>query len=335
MGNLAYLAGTNLVRWEIWDGMRAVDYLQSRQDVDARRINLTGTSGGGTQAALLGALDERIQVIIPSCYITALPMRMANRIFADPDSDPEQDLFGFLSKQVDHAGLLLMMYPRAVMVAAATLDFFPVQGTAKSYYEARAFYERFGHGDRIGLAESYNKHQYSLKNQEAALNFLDRFNGMPVRHGLPAVRDFEDKDLQVTRSGQVLVDYPEARPLPYYIAQYAARHRLGSGQSVAAMYHSEEDPHISLWKTGSYTGSAPPGELRWERVGSSETGGVHIERYLLHHSTYLAMPLLRFYHDGGHSKGALLWLRLEGKADEKDWPEIARLTRRGLRSVLL
>jgi cephalosporin-C deacetylase-like acetyl esterase len=80
MGNLAYLAGANLARWEIWDGVRAVDYLLSRLDVDGQRINLTGTSGGGFQAALLGALDERIKVIIPSCYITGLPMRVENRI---------------------------------------------------------------------------------------------------------------------------------------------------------------------------------------------------------------------------------------------------------------
>ena len=220
MGNLAYLAGANLARWEIWDGMRAVDYLLTRPDVDGRRISLTGTSGGGFQTALLVRLDERIKVVIPSCYITALPMRVGNRIFVDPDSDPEQDLFGFISKGVDHAGLLLMMYPRPVMVAAATLDFFPVQGAHKSYSEVSTFYERFGHADRIGFAESYNPHQYSLKNQEAALNFLDRFNGMPLRHGLAPVTTFSDADFRVTKSGQVSVDYPSARPLLHFIEKY-------------------------------------------------------------------------------------------------------------------
>src|SRR4051812_41561444 len=39
MGNLAYLAGTNLARWEIWDGIRAIDYLLTRDDVDPKRIN--------------------------------------------------------------------------------------------------------------------------------------------------------------------------------------------------------------------------------------------------------------------------------------------------------
>ncbi len=329
MGNLAYLAGTNLARWEVWDGMRAVDYLLSRPDVDRKRINLTGTSGGGFQAALLGALDERIHVIIPSCYITALPMRIANRIFVDPDSDPEQDLFGFVSKQVDHSGLLLMMYPRPVLVAAATLDYFPVQGTEKSYSEVRVFYERFGHADRFALAESYNQHQFSLKNQEAALGFLDRFNRMPLRSGLPSVTSFEDSDLQVTKNGQVSVDYPDAKSLPYYIAQYAADNAPRAGSGVAQMYRTEQDPRISSWTVSPYTGSVPHVGLNWQLIGSSSFAGVQIDRYLLRHSTYLEMPFLRFYSKAGGPKGAIVWCSFEGKAREKDWPQIARLVSDG------
>ncbi len=329
MGNLAYVAGTSLARWEVWDGMRAVDYLLTRPDVDSQRINLTGTSGGGFQTSLLGALDERIKVIIPSCYITALPMRIENRIFVDPDSDPEQDLFGFISKGVDHAGLLLMMYPRPVMVATATLDFFPVQGAHKSYSEVRAFYDRFGHADRIGFAESYNTHQYSLKNQEAALNFLDRFNNMPLRHGLPSVTAFRDTDLLATKSGQVSVDYADARPLTSLVAEYSAEHRPHQQQTLAKLYLSEQYPNIASWTVRQYTGSPSTHEVGWEAVGKNTDGTLHIDRYLLHHSTYLEMPLLHFYDDKNHSRGPLLWLNLQGKATDKDWPEIAKLLHEG------
>jgi hypothetical protein len=329
MGNLAYLAGANLARWEIWDGMRAVDYLLTRPDVDGQRINLTGSSGGGFQAALLGALDERIKVIIPSCYITALPMRVENRIFADPDSDPEQDLSGFISKGVDHAGLLLMMYPRPVMVATAALDFFPVQGAHKSYSEVHAFYERFGHADQMVFAESYNRHQYSKENQEAALNFLDRFNNMPLQHGLPQVTLFSDADLRVTRSGQVSVDYPDAQPLLHFIAKYAAETPGHNQETLTQRYRNEQDPDIDSWTVHRYTGSAPPRELRWEEAGTTTEGSLHIDRYVLHHSMYLEMPLLHFHRDESPSKGAVLWFSLNGKATERDWPQIAKLLNDG------
>src|SRR5438445_63305 len=213
MGNLAYLAGANLARWEIWDGIRAVDYLLTRPEVDGERISITGTSGGGFQATLIAALDERIKVAVPSCYISALPMRISNRIFADPDSDPEQDLFGMISNGVDHPGLLLLMYPRPVMVAGAVRDFFSIEGTRKTVREVRRLYERFDRGDRIALVEGYHAHQFSPENQEAALDFLNHFNQMPVRHGLPSVKELTDKALQCTRTGQAALDYSDAKSL--------------------------------------------------------------------------------------------------------------------------
>ena len=62
LGNFATIAGTSLVRYMVWDGVRAVDYLLTRDDVDATRIAITGTSGGGFQSLWIGALDPRIAV---------------------------------------------------------------------------------------------------------------------------------------------------------------------------------------------------------------------------------------------------------------------------------
>ncbi|HEY5907672.1 MAG TPA: acetylxylan esterase, partial [Vicinamibacteria bacterium] len=75
LGNLATLHGLGLGRYFVWDGMRALDYLLTRDDVDAERISITGTSGGGFQSLWLGALDERVKVVAPSCFPTSLPMR--------------------------------------------------------------------------------------------------------------------------------------------------------------------------------------------------------------------------------------------------------------------
>src|ERR1700675_1202904 len=254
LGNLAYLAGTNLARWEIWDGIRAVDYLLTRAEVDGERINIMGTSGGGFQAAQIVALDRRIKVVVPSCYITALPMRIFNRIFADPDSDPEQDLFGMISNGVDHPGLLLLMYPRPVLVAAAVLDFFPIEGTHKTFREVRDMYERFHHDDRIALAESYNAHQFSPENQESALEFLDHFNQMPLRHGLPPVKELTDRTLQCTRTGQVVLDYGDARSLMTVIREYYEEHKTGLRYSLAKEYYGDKYSGVKVWHLSDYTG---------------------------------------------------------------------------------
>lgn len=335
MGNLAYLAGANLARWEVWDGIRAVDYLLTRPDVDGERISITGTSGGGTQTALIAALDPRIKVAVPSCYITALPMRIANRIFVDPDSDPEQDLYGMISNGVDHPGLLLLMYPRPVMVAAAVLDFFPIEGTRKTFRELQKLYTQFGHGDRIEMVESYNGHQYSTENQQAALDFLDHFNRMPARTGLPPVKELNGEALRCTLTGQVLVDYSDARPLTEVIREYYEEYKGGSARTIANEYYGDQYGGVKNWRVSEHAGVLPQAaEMTWEATGSSEFEGAAIDRYLLRHSGPLEMPLL-YIHKSGHKSGsgerkAALWFQENGKATAEDWPEIEKLLNQGV-----
>jgi hypothetical protein len=215
------------------------------------------------------------------------------------------------------------------MVATAALDFFPVQGAHKSFGEVHSFYERFGHADRIAFAESYNQHQYSLQNQEAALEFLDRFNKMPLRRGLAPVTIFTDAELHVTKRGQVAVDYPDAQPLLRFIARYQTERQGTHRTTLAQLYRTSEDPNISSWTTSPSTGSKSPRQLQWETVGTTAFNHIHIDRYLLHHSTYLEMPLLHIHSDEKPSKGIVVWFSLYGKATEKDWPQILPLLREG------
>jgi hypothetical protein len=324
LGNLAYLAGTNLARWEIWDGIRALDYLLTRPDVDPERINITGTSGGGTQAAYIAALDRRIKVVAPSCYITALPMRIYNRIFQDPDSDPEQDLYGMISNGIDHPGLLLMMYPRPVFVAAAVLDFFPIEGTHRTFREVDDMYSRFGHQNRIAMHEGYHGHEFSAENQETAFEFLDHFNGLPYRRGLPPVEELEEKLLLCTRTGQIMVDYPNARSLMDVIREYYEERKEQPGPSLKQIYYSDLHPEIQSWSVSQYQGPVwSSHEIRWELVGQTQFADVTIDRYLLRHSRYLEMPLLHIHKGGGHPP-ILFWLGSKGKATPEDWPEVSK-----------
>src|SRR4029077_3119277 len=127
-------------------------------EVDPARIGCVGNSGGGTLTAYIGALDSRVSVAAICCYITTLRRRMGNRIQEDPTSDPEQDIFGFVSEQLDHAGLLALRAPRPTLLGAARLDFFPIEGTRESLAEARRLYEIAGAGDRIDCVEAPGRH---------------------------------------------------------------------------------------------------------------------------------------------------------------------------------
>jgi len=93
------LVGTNTAQYRIHDGMRAIDYLLSRPEIDAARIGCTGNSGGGTLTAYLMALDERIACAAPTCYLTTFRRLLAT---AGPQ-DAEQNLFGQLRDGLDEA----------------------------------------------------------------------------------------------------------------------------------------------------------------------------------------------------------------------------------------
>ena len=323
LGNLAYLAGTNLARWEVWDGLRAFDYLLTLPEVDPNRINITGTSGGGFQAIHIAVLEPRIKVAAISCYITALPMRIHNRIFKDADSDPEQDLYGMISEGVDHAGLLALMYPRPVFVAAAVLDFFPIEGTEKTFREVRQFYTRFGHSDRIAMIEGYHGHEFSDGNQEAAFEFLDHFNEMPATRTLAPVQQLDAKQLQCTSTGQVMLDFQDAKPLTDLNRDYYNEHKGRPTESIRQLYFAKGYAGIRSWKLHGYGNVAPAADtIAWESAGSSTFQNIAIDRYALYHSHNLVLPLLHIHKIGGESTRWLLWFTKDGKVTARDWARV-------------
>jgi hypothetical protein len=80
MGKQQELLGDFFGMWRAWDGIRALDYLLDRPEVDQTRVGLTGNSGGGTMTAWLWALDERFTMAAPSCFITTFERNLANEL---------------------------------------------------------------------------------------------------------------------------------------------------------------------------------------------------------------------------------------------------------------
>lgn len=335
LGNLAYLAGANLARWEIWDGIRAFDYLLTRPEVDPKRISITGTSGGGFQAAHIAALDSRIHAAAPSCYLSALPMRMYNRIFKDPDSDPEQDLYGMVAQGVDHAGLMLLIYPRPLFVAAAVEDFFPVEGTRKTYREVAAVYSRFGIPEKVALAEGYHPHRFSIENQQKAFDFLDRFNGITDGAWLAEPPQLDEKVLRVTNSGQVLQDYKDGRSLMDLIAEYYRARKFRAAPALAELYRGPGYPGIDRWPVRSYNGQPSINRISWQAKRSEPRDGLSVDRYVLHHSERLAIPLLHIHQPGRQVTRTLLWFSSNSKDDPANWPELSQYVAEGFQVVAI
>jgi hypothetical protein len=124
MGVQCLLLGYSLAHYTVWDGMRALDYLLSRPEVDPSRIACTGNSGGGTHTAYLSALDDRIKVAMPSCYITSW-RRLLESI---GPQDAEQCLPPWISQGLDHGDFVLAFSPKPYLILSAIRDFFSING---------------------------------------------------------------------------------------------------------------------------------------------------------------------------------------------------------------
>lgn len=194
--------GRNTATFRVWDGMRSIDYLAGRKEVDADRIGVTGCSGGGTLTSYLMALDERVACAAPSCYITSLG-RLIDTI---GPQDAEQNIHGQLSYGMDHADYLLMRAPKPTLVLASTHDFFDINGTWDSFRQAKRFYTRLGFAERISLVETDAKHGYPKLQREAMVRWMRRFLlGIDEPVTEPDFETHSTAELQCTASGQTLL----------------------------------------------------------------------------------------------------------------------------------
>jgi len=171
MGVGAILLGTNTATYRIWDGIRALDYLESRPEVDGERLGCTGNSGGGTLTSYLMALDSRIKVAAPSCYITSFPRLMAT---IGPQ-DAEQNIQGQIAFGMDHADYIHMRAPLPTLITAATRDFFDIDGTWDSYREAKRLYTRLGQPERVSIIEYDGTHGWSQPLREGMVQWMRRW----------------------------------------------------------------------------------------------------------------------------------------------------------------
>ncbi|MFM7315933.1 MAG: alpha/beta hydrolase family protein, partial [bacterium] len=223
LGSALELLGMSLARYRIWDAMRAIDALLTLPEVDSSRIGCVGNSGGGTLTSYTTALDDRIKAAAIGCYITTLPRRMGNRIQMDPSSDPEQDIHGFVSNGIDHAGLLALCAPRPTLICSATLDFFPVEGARESFAEARHLYQVAGASEKIAKVEAENRHSLSRPLREAVYGwFAHWLAGEPGMKPSPEIeiKPRPDSDLQVCPDGQVSVSFRSRNLLDVAVEEF-------------------------------------------------------------------------------------------------------------------
>lgn len=167
----AVLIGQNVARYRVWDGIRGIDYLLSRPDVDGKRIGVTGCSGGGTLTTYIAAIDTRVQAAAPACYITSWE-QLLDKL---GPQDGEQSFAHFLSEGLDIADYIELFAPKPYLIASTIGDFFPLEGARQSYEEARAFYKLLGAEGNVGWFIGPGPHGVPRESREAVYSFFQKY----------------------------------------------------------------------------------------------------------------------------------------------------------------
>ena len=202
-GSQAFITGSSQARYMIWDGIRAVDYLLSRQEVDPARIGITGRSGGGTQSAYIAAMDDRIYAAAPECYITNFT-RLLETI---GNQDAEQNLFNEIIRGIDHPDFLLVRAPKPALMITTTRDMFSIQGAIETEKEVSRIYKAYGKEDNFSRVEDDCPHASTKKNREAMYAFFQKNLNNPGDPTDEEIKLLTPEEMQVTSTGQVSTSF--------------------------------------------------------------------------------------------------------------------------------
>jgi cephalosporin-C deacetylase-like acetyl esterase len=306
------LTGTSLTDYFIWDGIRILDYLETRPEVDMKRIGMTGRSGGGTQTAQIAACDERIYAAAPECYITSFK-RLLQSI---GPQDAEQNPYNAIAKGFDHADYLHIRAPKPALMITTTHDFFSIQGARETFAEVQKSYDAFGKPDNIQMVEDFGVHESTKKNREALYTFFQKHLELPGDPTDIETTPFSVEELWVTPTGQVGTSYQCETVFnlnqKYFPGKNVPKNELPKKVAQTAGIDFQRKLTAAVY-TGKFTKADFP-----------------VEKYFLENSREgYALPVYVVKNENKNSGKLVVWFHPEGKEKLLEEPLLAELIQAG------
>jgi len=306
-GAQCFISGYSPAKYFIWDGIRGIDLLLSRKEVDPDRIGITGISGGGTSSAYIGAIDDRILASAPECYITKFEYLYKSR----GPQDAEQNLFHFIKNGLDHPDFIEIRAPKPTLIISTTRDFFSIQGARESFHEAGKAYSALGAKGNIQMSEDDNGHGFTKKNRETMYAFFQQHLDHPGDASDHEVETLPLDELWVTESGQLATSLKGE-------TIFSLNKRIVEKQvSALDSKRMNMEEHLSAVPDAltTITGISFP-----ERFGSEifsgrfENSSYSLEKYLIEGSGDYMIPLALLIPAKNRENETILLLHEEGKS---------------------
>jgi len=182
---------------EAWNGIRALDYLQNRPEVDPDRLGVTGRSGGGAYSWWVATLDDRIHTAVPVAGIASLH----NHVVDGCIEGHCDCMFPVNTYRWDFEKVAALVAPRPLLISNTDKDrIFPLDGVYQVYRGTRTIYELLDARGRIGLHIEEGPHKDTQPLRTSAFHWMNRhLRGAPLTDTfeMAATKVFEPSQLKV------------------------------------------------------------------------------------------------------------------------------------------
>lgn len=213
------LLGSSLEAQMYWDNSRAIDYLATRPDIDAKKVGCYGFSGGGTEASYLLALDDRIQAAAVGLFFSD----RTRTLEIQGPSDGCQWIPGEGAMGINHADMALCMAPRPFLVLDGLFDFVDHYGALKGMKELQQAYQVLGAEEKVDQYYCADGHACPPDAMEHLVGWMKRWlQGSTDQPHIDEV-NWRGKDMLCTQKGQVNLEFADAKnSMQDAVSQYEA-----------------------------------------------------------------------------------------------------------------
>lgn len=201
-GNQLELVGEFFGSWRAWDGIRALDYLLTRPEIDPKHVGVTGNSGGGTMTTWLLGIEPRWTMGAPACFVTTWRRNLENELPQDNEQCPPRSL----GLGLDHDDYIAAMAPKPVIILSKERDYFDARGAEETLGRLKHLYGLLGAEENIKLHVGPTTHGYSQENREAMYRFFNSVTKASDAQSEPKITIEDDATLWCTPTGQVVTD---------------------------------------------------------------------------------------------------------------------------------
>jgi len=327
-GQLLLLIGEDLTHYRVWDGMRAIDYLLTRPEVDGERIGCAGHSGGGTLTKFITAMDGRVQCAVINEGGTRNKWPMHIPMYMPMGTgDTEQHMFPSGTYGIDNVDLDSSIAPRPLLV---TIEHYsPAFDSAARAIRAR--YEQLGAGNKFKTVPADDPHAWTVKLRIANTDWFSRWfynRPGPAREAPFAPEPWEnlwctpDGSVRYSRQGQTIYSrilktqakLPPERKAPASSSELASyRSELGEEIRKTIRYQPSSSPLAPRHDT-----TTPRKGYRIEKLEFLSEPGIYI-------STWVYKP-----NAGLKDRTAILYVSDTGRVnDGMEFGLLEQLTLRG------